>query len=136
MAKQIISGTDLNAKNYVRQTAETGKVVTFTTSNIDVRGIRLPTVPPDKPDDINLIDNGGQGVIIPGIVTSEISLATVVKYSSIKSILSEDELKNSVDDTIDSTDSLTIRSTIVSFTTEPQLNKPEPFKIVLQNNQV
>ena len=138
MAKQIISGTDLNAKNYVRQTAETGKVVTFTTSNIDVRGIRLPTVPPDKPDDINLIDNGGQGVIIPGIVTSEISLATVVKYSSIKSILSEDELKNSVDNTIDSTDSLTIRSTIVSFTTEPQLNKSlsEPFKIVLQNNQV
>lgn len=122
----------------MRQTGDTGKVVTFTTSNINVRGIRLPTVTPDEPDDIDLTDQRGEGVIIPGVVTGEILLATVVKYSSIQSILSEDELKNSVDNTIGSTDSLTIRSTIVSFTTEPQLNKslPEPFMIVVQNNQV
>ena len=109
------------------------------TSNIAVRGIRLPTVAPtDEPEDLNLLDNAGEGVVIPGMVTKEITQATVVKYSSVQSILSEEELKNSVDNTIDSTDSLTIRSTIVSLRTKPQLNQSlaEPFMIVLQNNQV
>jgi hypothetical protein len=131
----------LNAKNYISQSPETGKVVSYSTPNIDVRGIRLPTVKPTEfePKDISLLDTGGQGVIIPGVVTNEIELATVVQYSSIKDILSEEELKETVDNTIGSTDSLTIRSTIVSFTTEPQLKNEsvsKPFKIVLQNNQV
>ena len=107
------------------------------TSNIAVRGIRLPTVAPtDEP--VDLLDNAGEGVVMPGMVRKEITQATVVKYSSVQSILSEEELKNSVDDTIDSTDSLTIRSTIVSLRTKPQLNQSlaEPFMIVLQNNQV
>ncbi|CAB4005879.1 adhesion G -coupled receptor L3-like, partial [Paramuricea clavata] len=139
LAKQIISGTDLNAKNYISQSAETGKVVSYSTPNIAVRGIRLPTVKPTEfePKDISLLDTGGQGVIVPDVVTNEIDLATVVQYSSIKDILSEIQLKETVDSTIGSTESLTIRSTIVSFTTEPQLkNKSvsEPFKIVLQNN--
>ena len=115
--------------------------MSYSTPNIDVRGIRLPTVKPTEfePKDISLLDTGGQGVIIPGVVTNEIELATVVQYSSIKDILSEEELKETVDNTIGSTDSLTIRSTIVSFTTEPQLkneSSSKPFKIVLQNNQV
>ena len=77
-------------------------------------------------------------MIIPAVVTNELTQATVVKYSSIKDILSEEELKNSVDNTIGSTESLTIRSTIVSFISEPQFNESasNPFKIVLQNNQV
>jgi hypothetical protein len=77
-------------------------------------------------------------VIIPAVVTNELTQATVVKYRSIKDILSEEELKNSVDNTIGSTESLTIRSTIVSFISEPQFNESasDPFKIVLQNNQV
>ena len=77
-------------------------------------------------------------MIIPSVVTNKIELVTVVQYSSIKDILSEEELKETVDSTIGSTDSLTIRSTIVSFTIEPELDKsvPTPFKIVLQNNQV
>jgi hypothetical protein len=139
LAKEIISGTDLNAKNYISQSAETGKVVSYSTPNIDVRGIRLPTVKPTNPEDISLLDTGGQGVIIPDDVTNEIDLATVVQYSSIKHILSEEELTESVDNTIGSTESLTIRSTIVSFTIEPQLKKKsvsKPFKIVIQNNQV
>jgi hypothetical protein len=139
LAKQIISGADLNARNYISQSAEIGEVVSLSTPNIDVRGIRLPTVKPANPQDISLLGTGGQGVIIPDVVTNEIDLATVVQYSSIKDILSEEELKESVDNTIGSTESLTIRSTIVSFTIEPQLkNKSvsKPFKIVLQNNQV
>ena len=77
-------------------------------------------------------------MIIPAVVTNELTQATVVKYRSIKDILSEEELKNSVDNTIGSTESLTIRSTIVSFISEPQFNESasDPFKIVLQNNQV
>ena len=143
LAKQIISGTDLNAKNYISQSAETGKVVSYSTPNIAVRGIRLPTVKPTgfEPEDISrsLLDTGGQGVIIPNVVTNEIDLAILVQYNSIKDILSEEELKETVDSTIGSTESLTIRSTIVSFTTEPQLKNDsasKPFKIVLQNNQV
>ncbi|CAB4016253.1 adhesion G- coupled receptor D1-like [Paramuricea clavata] len=107
LAKEIISRTDLNAKNYISQ-------------------------------NISLLDTGGQGVIIPDDVTNEIDLATVVQYRSIKHILSEEELTESVDNTIGSTESLTIRSTIVSFTIEPQLKKKsvsKPFKIVIQNNQ-
>jgi hypothetical protein len=130
----------LNAKNYISQSPETGKVVSYSTPNIAVRGIRLPTVKPTgfEPKDISLLGTGGQGVIIPSVVTNEIELVTVVQYSSIKDILSEEELKETVDSTIGSTDSLTIRSTIVSFTIEPELDKsvPTPFKIVLQNNQV
>jgi hypothetical protein len=143
LVKQIISGTDLNAKNYISQDAETGKVVSYSTPNIDVRGVRLPSVKHTEvePEDIScrLLDTRGQGVIIPSVVTNDINLATVVQYSSIKDILSEEELKKTVDNTIGSTDSLTIRSTIVSFTTEPQLKNEsvsKPFKIVLQNNQV
>ena len=139
LAKQIISGTDLNAKNYISQSAETGKVVSYSTPNIAVRGIRLPTVKPTNPKNISLLDTGGQGVIIPDVVTNEIDLAILVQYNSIKDILSEEELKETVDNTIGSTESLTIRSTIVSFTIEPQLkneSSSKPFKIVLQNNQV
>jgi hypothetical protein len=139
LAKQIISGTDLNAKNYISQSAETGKVVSYRTPNIDVRGIRLPTVKPTNPKNISLLDTGGQGVIIPDVVTNEIDLAILVQYNSIKDILSQEELKETVDNTIGSTESLTIRSTIVSFTIEPQLkneSSSKPFKIVLQNNQV
>ncbi|CAB4008983.1 adhesion G- coupled receptor D1-like, partial [Paramuricea clavata] len=139
LAKEIISGTDLNARNYISQTAETGEIVTYSTPNIDVRGIRLPTVKPTEPEleDIRLLDAVGEGVIIPAVVTNKLKQATVVKYSSIKDILSEEELKDSVDNTIGSTESLTIRSTIVSFTSEPQFNvsASNPFKIVLQNNQ-
>jgi hypothetical protein len=139
LAKQIMSGTDLNAKNYISQSAETGKVVSYSTPNIAVRGIRLPTVKPTNPVNISLLDTGGQGVIIPDVVTNEIDLAILVQYNSIKDILSEEELKETVDNTIGSTESLTIRSTIVSFTIEPQLKNEsvsKPFKIVLQNNQV
>jgi hypothetical protein len=138
LAKQIISGTDLNAKNYISQSPETGKVVSYSTPNIGVSGIRLPTVKPDDPEDISLLDAGGEGVVIPGDVTKQLNLAAVVRYSSVKEILSDEELKKSVDTTIGSTESLTIRSTIVSFTTEPQLNESvsNPFKILLQNNQV
>ncbi|CAB4005878.1 adhesion G -coupled receptor L3-like [Paramuricea clavata] len=138
LAKQIISGTDLNAMNYISQSAETGKIVSFSTPNIAVRGIRLPTVKPTNPEDISLLDTGRQGVIIPDVVTNEIDLAILVQYNSIKDILSGEELKETVDNTIGSTDSLTIRSTIVSFTIEPQLKNDsasKPFKIVLQNNQ-
>ncbi|CAB4010984.1 Brain-specific angiogenesis inhibitor 3, partial [Paramuricea clavata] len=138
LAKQIISGTDLNAWNYISESAEIGNVVSYITPNIAVHGIRLPTAKPTKPGDIILLDTGGQGVIIPDVVTNELKQATVVQYSSIKDIFSEEELKESVDNTIGSTESLTIRSTIVSFTIEPSLkNKPvsKPFKIVLQNNQ-
>jgi hypothetical protein len=139
LAKQIMSGTDLNAKNYISQSAEIGKVVSYSTPNIAVRGIRLPTVKPTNPKNISLLDTGGQGVIIPDVVTNEIDLAILVQYNSIKDILSEEELKETVDNTIGSTESLTIRSTIVSFTIEPQLKNDsasKPFKIVLQNNQV
>ena len=138
LAKQIISGTDLNAKNYISQTGKTDEVVSYTTKNIEVQGIRLPAIKPPNPQDLNLLDSDGEGVVIPGVVTNDIELATVVRYNSIKDILSEEELQKSVDNTIDSTESLTIRSTIVSFTTEPQLNgsMAKPFKIVLQNNQV
>jgi hypothetical protein len=85
-----------------------------------------------------LLDIEGEGVIIPGVVTNELKQATVVKYRSIKYILSEEELKESVDDTIRSTESLTIRSTIVSFITKPGFNESvsKPFKIILQNDQV
>ena len=139
LAKQIMSGTDLNAKNYISQSAEIGKVVSYSTPNIAVRGIRLPTVKHTNPENISLLDTGGQGVIIPDVVTNEIDLAILVQYNSIKDILSEEELKETVDNTIGSTESLTIRSTIVSFTIEPQLKNDsasKPFKIVLQNNQV
>jgi hypothetical protein len=134
--KQIISGTDLNAWNYISQSSETGKVASYSTPNIAVHGT---TAKPTNAGDIRLLDTGGQGVIIPDVVTNKLKQATVVQYSSIKDIFSEEELKESVDNTIGSTESLTIRSTIVSFTIEPQLkNKSvsKPFKIVLQNNQV
>jgi hypothetical protein len=139
LAKEIISGTDLNAKNYISQSPDTGKVVTYGTPNIDVRGIRLPAVKPTDPEDISLLDTDGEGVIIPGDATNLIDVAVAVRYSSVKDILSEEELKTSVDNTIGSTESLTIQSTIVSFTTEPQLNGSavsKPFKIILQNNEV
>ncbi|XP_028402439.1 uncharacterized protein LOC114525371 isoform X2 [Dendronephthya gigantea] len=137
LAKKIISGADLNAKNFVSQSGKTGEVVSYTTPNIDVRGIRLSAVKPDEPKDLYLMDTVGEGVVIPGNVTTNITQATVVKYSSIKEILSEDELEKSVDDSITSSDSLTIRSTVMSFTTEPRLPEllDEPFKIILQNNQ-
>ncbi|CAB4008473.1 brain-specific angiogenesis inhibitor 1-like [Paramuricea clavata] len=138
LVKQIISGTDLNARNYISESAEIGKVVSYSTPNIAVHGIRLPTAKPTNPGDVSLMDTGGQGVIISDVVTNELKQATVVQYSSIKDIFSEEELKESVDNTIGSTESLTIRSTIVSFTIEPPLkNKSvsKPFKIVLQNNQ-
>ena len=101
-------------------------------------GIRLPAVKPTEPKDVRLLDTDGEGVIIPGDATKQIDLAVAVQYSSVKDILSEEELQKSVDNSIGSTESLTIRSTIVSFTTEPQLNESvsRPFKILLQNNQV
>ena len=138
LAKKIISGADLNAKNFVSRSGETGKVVSYNTPNINVRGILLPTVKPVKPPDVVLVDTVGEGVIIPGNVTNNITQATVVKYSSIKDILSDEELKESVDDSITSSESLTVRSTVMSFTTEPRLLKlvSNPFKIILQNNQV
>lgn len=139
LAKEILSGTDLNAKKYVSQRAEVNQVVLFTTSNIAVRGIRLSRVRPAKPQDVDLLDDLGEGVLIPGAESNSIDLATVVKYSSIKDILSEDELEQSVDSSISSRGSLAIRSTIVSFSTEPQLEEEsisEPFKIVVKNNEV
>lgn len=136
LANQIISGVDLNAKKFISQTNETGKVVSYSTPNIDVIGIKLSKQQPDKPEEISLLNAGG-GVIIPGGVTNDIQLVTVVKYSSIKDILSEEELKESVDSTIKLT-LVVIKSTIVSLTTEPTLNVTvaEPLKIVVQNNQV
>ncbi len=85
-----------------------------------------------------MLDVGGEGVVIPGTVVNELKQATVVKFSSIKDILSEEELKESLDNTIKSTESLTIRSTIVSFTTEPRFDETvgTSFAIVLKNNQV
>ena len=116
----------------------TGEVVSYNAPNIDVSGIRLPAVKPTEPEDVRLLDTDGEGVIIPADATKLIDLAVAVRYSSVKDILSEEELQKSVDDTIGSTESLTIRSTIVSFTIEPELNESvsRPFKIVLQNNQV
>ncbi|CAB4038472.1 Hypothetical predicted protein, partial [Paramuricea clavata] len=138
LAKQVISGADLNARNYISQSAEIGKVALYRTPNIDVIGIRLPTVKPTElqAKGTSLLDTAGEGVVIPDALTNELKEATVVKYSSIKDILSEEELKESVDNTIESTESLTIRSTIVSLITKPGFNESEkPFKIVLQNNQ-
>ncbi|CAB3985460.1 fibrillin-2 isoform X2 [Paramuricea clavata] len=140
LAKQVISGTDLNARNYISQSAEIGKVALYRTPNIDVIGIRLPTVKPTElqAKGTSLLDTAGEGVVIPDALTNELKEATVVKYSSIKDILSEEELKESVDNTIESTESLTIRSTIVSLITKPGFNESvsKPFKIVLQNNQL
>ncbi|CAB4008541.1 brain-specific angiogenesis inhibitor 1-like [Paramuricea clavata] len=135
LAKQVISGTDLNARNYISGNAEIGKIVSYSTPNIEVLGILLRGILQAK--DISLLDTDGEGVIIPGLVTNELQQATVVKYSSIKDILSDEDLKKSVDNTIGSTESLTIRSTIVSFITKPGFNESvsKPFKIILQNNQ-
>ena len=112
-------------------------IVTFSTQNIQVLGIKLPENPPSET--IRLLDiAGGGGVVIPGTVAIDISQATVVKYSSIKNILSPKELQKSVDNkTIKASINLTIQSTIVSFSTTPELkNISQPIKIVLQNNQV
>ncbi|XP_028416355.1 adhesion G-protein coupled receptor D1-like [Dendronephthya gigantea] len=130
-----MSGVDLNAKNVISQTAETGKVVFYSTPNIDVIGIKLSKQQLATPKDISLLNTEG-GVIIPGGVTNDIRQVTVVKYSSIKDILSNKELKESVDNTIKLA-LVVIRSTIVSLTTEPPLNATvaEPLKIVIQNNQ-
>ena len=134
LARQIISGADLNAKNFVAQSKQ-DEIVGFSTSNIQVLGINLREKSAPKP--VSLLDTAGGGVVIPGTVVNDIKQATVVKYSSIKDILSPKELRKSVDNTISAGSNLTIQSTIVSFSTTPELkNVTQPIKIVLQNNQV
>ena len=138
LLNQVISSTELNARSYISESNETGKVVPFTTPNIEVLGIRLPTVKPIEPKDIVLIGQIGEGVVIPAVSTNELRQATVVKFSSIQTILSDEELRESLNSSIKMTNSLTIRSSIISFTSIPELDRSmaKPYKIVLRNNQV
>lgn len=131
LARQIIKGADLVAKKMIEENGKPGKVFAFSSDNIKILGVKLP-----ENEDINLVSEG-EGVQLRGLVTHGIKQATVVKYSSIKDILSFEELQKSVDHTIQANKNLTIQSTIISFTTTPKfLNVTRHIKIVLQNNQV
>ncbi|XP_046858708.1 adhesion G-protein coupled receptor D1-like [Xenia sp. Carnegie-2017] len=130
LAKQIIKGADLVAKKMIEENGKPGKVFAFSSDNIKILCVKLP-----ENEDINLVSEG-EGVQFRGLVTHGIKQATVVKYSSIKDILSFEELQKSVDHTIQANKNLTIQSTIISFTTTPKfLNVTRHIKIVLQNNQ-
>ncbi|XP_046863918.1 neurogenic locus notch homolog protein 1-like isoform X8 [Xenia sp. Carnegie-2017] len=135
LARQIISGADLNAKKFVAESKKIGKVVSFKTTNIQVIGIKLPEKPKNRSKEIKLVDTGGQGVRFHTSLANGLQQATVVKYSSIKDILSSEELKKSVDKTIKSSGNLTIQSTILSFTTTPKLYVTQAIQIILKNNQ-
>ena len=111
-------------------------MVSFKTTNIQVIGIKLPEKPKNRSKEIKLVDTGGQGVRFRTSLANGLQQATVVKYSSIKDILSSEELKKSVDKTIKSSGNLTIQSTILSFTTSPKLYVTQAIQIILKNNQV
>ena len=138
LLNQVISSTELNARRYISESNETGKVVPFSTPNIEVRGIRLPAVKSTEPEDIVLVGQTGEGVVIPAVSTNELRQATVVKFSSIQTIFSDEELRESLNSSIKMTNSLTIRSSMISFTIKSELDEPmaKPYKIVLRNNQV
>jgi len=61
---QVISSTELNARSYISENNQTGKVVPFITPSIEVRGLRLPKEKPTEPIDIVLVCQTGEGVVI------------------------------------------------------------------------
>ena len=134
LAKYVIEGSDMNAKKLVAETGKPGSVLNFKTENIELLGIKLHKNKSAQPENVNLTseDEGVEFLWVDGI-----KQATVVKYSSIKDILSPEELQKSVDSTIQASGNLTIQSTIISFATTPKLpNVTQRIKIVLKNNQV
>ena len=141
LAKTLMNAVEINAQNFIAKSLFVNKPVQFSTPNIDVVGLRLQhsTQESGAPnlEDIDLTLQG-VGVGIPGIVTADLKQATVVSYSSLKDILSEVNVNDTADSVKSSGSTLTIKSTVVSFNTRPQLNSnvSEPFKIRLRNNQV
>ena len=136
-----MNAVEIDAQNFIAKSLVINKPVKFRTPNIDVVGVRLQhsTQESGAPnlEDIDLT-LGGVGVGIPGKVTADLKQATVVSYSSLKDILSEVTVNDTADSIKSSGSTLTIKSTVISFNTRPQLNSnvSEPFKIRLRNNQV
>ncbi|XP_046857298.1 neurogenic locus notch homolog protein 1-like isoform X3 [Xenia sp. Carnegie-2017] len=91
LAKHVIEGSDMNAKKLVAETGKPGRVLKFKTENIELLGIKLHKNKPAQPEDVNLMseDEGVEFLWVDGI-----KQATVVKYTSIKDILSPEELQN------------------------------------------
>ena len=141
LAKTLVNAVEIDAQNFIAKSLVVNEPVQFSTPNIDVVGVRLQhsTQESGAPnlEDIDLT-LGGVGVGIPGIITADLEQATVVSYSSLKDILSEVNVNDTADSVKSSGSTLTIKSTVVSFNTRPQLNSnvSEPFKIRLRNNQV
>ena len=141
LAKTLVNAVEIDAQNFIAKSLVFNKPIQFSTPNIDVVGVRLEhsTQESGAPnlEDIDLT-LGGVGVEIPGKLTTDLKQATVVSYSSLKDILSEVALNDTADSVKSSGSTLTIKSTVVSFNTRPQLNSnvSEPFKIRLRNNQV
>lgn len=132
---EIIKGVDINAKNLAALSGKPRKVLLL--PNIQIVGVNLPENQNVLPEDINLTDSGGEGVKFRGIVADGIKQAIVVKYLSVKDILSREELQKSVDNTIQTSTSCNIQSKIISFSTTPKsLHVSQNIKIFLQNNQV
>ena len=141
LAKTLMNAVEIDAQNFIAKSLVFNKPIQFSTPNIDVVGVRLQhsTQESGAPnlEDIDLT-LGGVGVGIPGIITADLEQATVVSYSSLKDILSEVNVNDTADSVKSSGSTLTIKSTVVSFNTRPQLNSnvTEPFKIRLRNKQV
>ena len=141
LAKTLVNAVEIDAQNFIAKSLIFNKPVQFSTPNIVVVGVRLqhPTQGSGAPnlEDIDLTLRG-VGVVIPGKLTTDLKQATVVTYSSLKDILSEVNVNDTADSVNSSDSTLTIKSTVVSFNTRPQLNSnvSEPFKIRLRNNQV
>ncbi|XP_046858696.1 uncharacterized protein LOC124452154 [Xenia sp. Carnegie-2017] len=93
LVTEIIKGVDINAKNLVASSGKPRKVLLL--PNIQIVGVNLPENQNVRLEDINLTDSGGEGVKFRGIVADGIKQAIVVKYSSVKDILSPEELQKS-----------------------------------------
>ena len=97
LAKRLLNAVDVEAQQFVAKSSTVNQPVEYKTPNIDVIGVRLEPGNPE-PRGVDLTTDG-VGVKIPAVVSGDLEQATVVTYSTLRDIISEDSLKTSVDDT-------------------------------------